>query len=98
MEHRLAGEDPAGEDAVEAADEVVAGPHLDAVGHARPVEGPVGGPHVGGEPRLGAVGAAGEDGGECPVHGRLPAAVPQPAPQRARHGHVVGQQDGPGMG
>src|SRR5205807_4259795 len=83
VEHRLAGEDPAGEDAVEAADQLVADPDLEAVGDAGPVQGAVGGVHGGRDPRLGPVGAAGDDVVEGRIHRRLPTTVTEPAAKGA---------------
>src|SRR5207237_517592 len=84
------------QDAVEAADEVVAGPDLEAVGDAGPVEGAVGGLHLAGDPGRVPVGAAGDDGVEGVVHGRLPAGAAQALAEGAGHRDSIREQDGAG--
>jgi hypothetical protein len=92
--HRLAGEQPADGDAVEAAGKpAVVGEGLDAVRPAQLVQATVGVGHPRVDPAAGTpgIGAAGDDRGEGRVDADLVA--PQRAPQRPGDPQPLGRQD-----
>jgi 5'-3' exonuclease len=101
VEHRLPGEDPTYLDPVQATDELVSFPDLDAVGPTQAMQAHVRPPEFGGDPGpdlVWPVRTCGDDLVEGGVDGRGPPARAQPRAETTWHVDAIQRDDAPRIG